>query len=151
MLLVLVLLACGTATCAQDASRTNTASAPLRFAKALPPLLPTFTGEKVVLPVADKKDLTLSLGAIGVKKVPPAELPADAFPKGLVRIEKDPFPNLHYVHLMDTADREVSRDEVGRIWKLSPRTTLLLPFGRWDNPGIEERITLGFCLKFRLK
>lgn len=114
--------------------------------------MPAFAGAKAVLPALDKKDLTLSLEATGVKKVQPAELPSDAFPTRLILFEKDPFPNLYYVHLEDNSgDKGVSRDDVGRIWKLSPRTTLLFPFGRWDNPGIQERVTLGFCLRFRLK
>lgn len=151
--LVLVLLACGTVTRAQDVSRTNVAHNPPLLAKALPMLLADLAGAKASLPALDKGDLTLSLQVKSKKEVQSEEaIPTNMVSAPLVLIPKDPFPNLYYVHLEDNPlDRDASRDDVGRIWKLSPRTTLLFPFGRWDNPGIQERVLLGFCLHYKLK
>ena len=113
--------------------------------------LPVFSGQN------DGERLRLSLGSnrSGDTSKNPQEEGLEKLPilSTLILPEKARFPNLYYVHL-DLSSRAgeddgSGSDSVGRIWKVGKRTEFLFPFGRWDYPGVQERITLGFALSFR--
>ncbi len=65
--------------------------------------------------------------------------------------EKEFMPRLYYEHFEPEIKwfKDEGYDDVGRIWKLSKRTKLLFPFGRWEYPGIRDRILLGGAVVFR--
>ncbi len=158
VLVLAMFVCCAFVVRAEEHLQTNSASAKrLLLAKVVSstqiPIRPGLASspvQKEYTRFLEKQDLKLSLNATGSKKEKIKESVVEPELPKIILLERDPFPNLYYVHTEDNSDREVSRDDVGRIWKLSPKATLLFPFGRWDNPGIKDRVLLGFCLRWKL-
>ncbi|MSU55586.1 MAG: hypothetical protein EXS46_03570 [Candidatus Taylorbacteria bacterium] len=155
---LILFMCCGLSLHAEEHLKTNSGSADkFLMAKAtggvpvsIRPGFGGFVGKKASIPFFEKEDLKLSLGAV-VDKKEKAKVPnVDDTPPDIKVLEKETFPNLYYVHTDENPNREMSQNDVGRIWRMSRKTTLLFPFGRWDNPGIKERVMLGFCLTWKL-
>lgn len=107
-------------------------------------------GSPYLLPVPKQDRSKVALEGLKLNILP---IPTNSVPvwqSREVRLEvpeKMPFPNFHYIHA-DQRNGE-SLDAFGRLWRLSKRTELVLPYVRWESPSRkQERIGIGILFSF---